>query len=365
MGEPALVVSQSGGVTRGLEPLVATRAEAPVETRVTDRPEDGEYYLSPATVDAVEQWVSEAEGEAPLVVVDGSLHPGQAVDLRGRLPPVTLRDRRGAVWEVLAGSNPVAAARFELRRARLERRNAAATQRDAATQGPTGTSGRLAAREEAVQTCRETLETRREAARERARTGYDDVDGRVVVLGRVGAPTTDVWSGLTGESRAAGVGRPAQPRTATATVGPHTLAVTDTPGVVGERGLPDWLTTAVPGLVTSLADADCVLGVGDSEGLADAVREGFDATWRSVGPAAADAREALAAVFGTAEYAVRLPYDDDAHALVSELHDRAAVRDTEYGDAVYLRVAVSRTGADELRRRVAAVDGETRRLDEE
>jgi len=55
---------------------------------------------------------------------------------------------------------------------------------------------------------------------------------------------------------------------------------------------------------------------------------------------------------------------DDAHALVSDLHDRTTVRDIEYEDAVCLRVAVPRTASDQLRRRVSAVGGETKPLDD-
>lgn len=363
MRAPALVVTQSGRITDGLMAVVGSRGHDPVETLVTDRPTDGTYYLSPTTLDDAQRWASGATDGGKLVV-DGILHPGQVVDLSGRLPSVTLRDRRDVVWESLGESNPVAAARFDLRRARIARRAAAASQRDDATDGPSGMSGRLVDREQGVQARREELETRRKAARDRARTEYQGVDGYVVMLGRVGTQTTALWAALTDEPATEGVCSPTQPRTATADVGPHTLAVTDVPGVPGDGGIPEWLTAAVPGLVTALDRASCVLIVGDPDGLAEAVRGRFDVTWRSVQPTEKAAHEALNDVFGTASFAVRLPYGDDTHALVSDLHDRAAVRDAEYDDAVRLHVEVPWTARDRWRRRVSAVGGEVEPLDD-
>jgi hypothetical protein len=364
MPESALIVSQSGRVTHGLPALVSARGHDPIETLVTDRSEDGRYYLAPGTVERVERRAAGAE-RPPVLVVDGTVHPGQTVDLRARLPSVTVRDRRELLWERLAERNPVAATRLELRRARVERREAAGEQRDGATRSPTGTNGRLAARDTQIQEQRDTLDRRRDGARERVQRGYTGVDGRVVLLGRIGAPTTDVWAALTGEPATAAAGCPARPRTATVELAPHTLAVTDTPGVLGTGGLPDPLTEAVPGLTAALEQASCVLGVGGHrEGLRAAVCERFDAAWRSLDTATSGAaRDALRDQLDTAEYAVRLPYGDDAHALVSDLHEGATVHATEYRDAVCLRVEVAGSATAQLRRRVSAIDGEMRSLD--
>jgi hypothetical protein len=116
MPELALIVSQSGRVTHGLPALVSARGCDPVETLVTDRPEDGRYYLAPGTVERVERRTAGAEREPPVLVVDGTVHPGQAVDLRARLPSVTVRDRRELLWERLAERNPVAATRTDKQR---------------------------------------------------------------------------------------------------------------------------------------------------------------------------------------------------------------------------------------------------------
>lgn len=364
MTDPALVVSQSGRPTDGLPALVAANGHEPVATLVVDRPEDGQYYLSPATVEQVENH-DVAERESATLVVDGAPHPGQLADLQARLRSTAVVDTRHVLWARLAGANPVAETRLELRTARVERRRAADAQRDAATRGPSGTSGRLADVERRVEDLRGTLDERQVAARRRVRTGHADADAGVVVLGRVGAPTAALWSALTGEAGASGVGRPARPTTATRAVGPHALAVTDTPGIPGDEGPPEWLTRAVPGLAAALEGATVVLGVGEGhEALLEAAAERFDTRCRSLDAPDADAaRAALGDALPTAAYAVRLPYSDDTHALVSDLHDRAAVRETEYDDSVYLRLAVARTATEELRRRVDAVGGELRRLD--
>jgi 50S ribosomal subunit-associated GTPase HflX len=366
MSEPALIVSGSGEITRGLEALVAVQGYDPVSTLVSDRPEDGRYYLSPATVERIEgRWIGDRD---PLtVVVDGTPHPGQTVDLRTRLSSATVLDRRRILWDRLAEANPVATTRVELRKARITRRRAADSQRGASTRGPSGTSGQLADSDERIQSLRDTLDERRERARNRVRAGHTATDARVVLLGRVGAPTSALWTALTGADATSGIGRPARVATATATVGPHTLAVTDTPGVPGSDGLPGWLAEVVPGLSVALDQAACVLGVGEShDTLLGTVAERFGVTCRSLDSAdATTAREVLGDVLEGAVYAVRLPYSDDTQALVSELHDGGTVHATEYDDAVYVRVEVARSATEKLRRRVSAVGGEMKSLDPE
>jgi YD repeat-containing protein len=365
MSNPALIVSGSGRLTRGLPALVAAQGYDPVSTLVRDRPEDGQYHLSPATVEQVEGRVGDLDEGALTLVIDGTPHPGQVVDLEARLPSVTVLCKRRALWERLATANPVATTRVELREARLARRRAADSQRDAATRGPSGTSGHLAETGERVRELRDTLNSRQETARRRVLDSHTAANARVVLLGRVDAPTTALRTALTGETTTSGAGRPARVVTTTTSVGPHTVAVTDGPGVPGDGGLPEWLTEVVPGLSVALDKAAAVLGMGDGhDALLRAVGERFDVTCRSLdAPDPTAARSVLADVLESATYAVRLPYGDDAHALVSELHDRATVHATEYDDAVYLRVEVARGAVDELRRRVSAVDGELKPLE--
>ena len=358
MSPPAIVVSQSGQTTHGLVDIVATQVGGPVSTHVTDRPEDAEYYLSPATVDELaDQHLGGDDG--PTVVVDGLLHPVQAVDLGSGLQSARVLDRRGAVWAWLGEANPVAATRASLRQSRIARREAAAAQRDGSTSGPAGEDGRHAELDRQCQSLRAELDRRRAAARDRVRTQYGQVDGNVVLVGRVGKERSRLWGELTGEAVSQEPGRPARPDTATTTVGPHELAVTDTPGVPGTDGLPEWLTEAVPGLLAALAEADCVLAVGPHRGpLRDAITDRFDTDCRAVSTSTADAaRAAIGAVFETVELALELPYTDSTHALVSALHDEGVVHEVAYEQAIYVRVEVSRSAVEELERRVSDTGG--------
>lgn len=365
MSEPALIASQSGRLTRGLQPFVAARGYDPVETLVTDRPENGEYYLSPETIERIERRAGETDRADLTLVVDGLVHPGQLADLQARLQSLTVTDKRRVVWDHLAEANTVAATCVERQTARIARQRVNDTQRGAATRSPSGTSGRRAAIDSRLTELRSTLENRQRTARQRVRTSYTDVDARVVLLGRVDAPTTAVWAALTDENTAPETGRPARPVTGTATVGPHELAVTDTPGVPGDEGLPQWLTQAVPGLSTAVEQATCVLGVGErQDSLLRAVAERFDLTCRSLDAAdAGTARTTIAEILHTTTCVVRLPYSDDAHALVSELHEQAVVGATDYDQAISLRVDVAQTATDDLRRRVNTIGGELEILD--
>jgi len=75
------------------------------------------------------------------------------------------------------------------------------------------------------------------------------------------------------------------------------------------------------------------------------------------------ARMALDDLLPSVTCAIRLPYSDDTQALVSDLHDRTVVHETEYSDAVYVCLEAAQTAIDDLRRRVTAVDGELKRLE--
>ena len=359
----ALIVSDTGRVTPGLQAFVAARGYRPISTLINDRPEHERYYLSPATLEAIEHHSTDQGRDDLTVVLDGRPHSGQLADVQERLDPQVV-DTPRLVWERLANENPVASARIELRTARLAHRNAADAQRETSAQGPSGTSGRLADAERRIQACRDVLADRQEAARERVLESHTGADARVVLLGYVGAPTTALWTALTGADATPEVGRPAQATTAMATIGPHRLAVTDTPSVTGDGGLPAWFLEVVPGASAALAAATCVLLVGDGHSrLRQAIADRFDTSCRSVQSGdAATAQSVVAEFLATTTFAIRLPYTDDAHALVSELHDQTVVHTVEYDDAIRLRVEVAQTAIGNLRRRVRAADGTVRSL---
>lgn len=365
MPETAVVVSQSGAVTAGLRGAVSASGYEVAETVVTDRPEDNTYYLAPSTVAELEELCAGLDTATPYLVVDGIVHPGQMVDLRTRLESVTLRDSRGAVLEHLGSDNPAAATRFELWQNRIASRRAARTQREEAASGPSGTSGRLADHERREQQLRKTLERQQRNARSRIEDAYADVDGYVVLLARDGAPATSLWAALTDAEASEAVGRPSQVVTDTITVGPHTVAVSDTPAVVTRAGLPEWFTEGVPGVGAALERADLVMCLGpERDGLATALSERFDGEHATVGgPDADTARGLVADALGTAEYAVRLPYDDDAQALLSKLHETAIVTDVAYEESILARLTVSRSSMDTLVRRVEDVNGAVKPLD--
>ncbi|PSQ17420.1 hypothetical protein BRD02_03350 [Halobacteriales archaeon QS_8_69_73] len=364
MSRPAVIVSQSGAVTPGLRAVVSASGDDVVETVTVDRREDNRYYLSPPTLDRVETLCDGLEATEPRVVVDGTVHPGQMVDLGERLPSAALQDRRGAILKRLGETNPAAATRFELRRTRIARRAAARDQRDGAADTPSGESGRLAEHDERRGRLRERLDDRQREARRRVDDAYTDVDGHVVLLARGdGTAATEAWTALTGDDADAepAAGRPAGATMATAAVGPHTVAVTDAPGVVAADGFPAWFADAVPGVVAALEQADLVLCSGvDPDGLVATLAERFDGTHEAVAATPEAVRARVTDTFGAADYVVRLPYGDDAQALLSELHESAAVADVAYGDEVTVRLTVSRSAAESLVRRIEAVGGTAR-----
>jgi 50S ribosomal subunit-associated GTPase HflX len=262
MSERALVASRAGTVRPWLEPAVAALGHEVVGTLVVDAPEHGEYHLPPGLVERLADRIEATD--SGYLAIDGHVHPGQAADLLAALPPVVLRDRRGVAYERLAaGGNGAAATLLERQERRTERRQAANQSREAATEGPTGTAGRVEELERRCQRLDERLAERQAAAREAVETGYAVVDARVVLLGPPTAPTTPLWAELTGaEPRDGGPLAPAEPVTATARIGPHEVAVTDTPGAVEE--LPEWFAGSVPGTVAALERADVVVLVGSA-----------------------------------------------------------------------------------------------------
>ena len=352
-----LLVSRRGTITPGLPGIVSAYRSGPVETRVRDRPEDNTYHIPPGLLEAASAALAGAA--EPVLIVDGLVHPGQAVDLQERLPDGQLYDRRSLVWAHLAADNPVAETQLEYRRAAIAHRAAVAAGRDGGPASPSGTRGETAALEARLDTLRETRDQQRAATRAQAAGSYTDVDAHVVLVGRPGAPTGDLWATVTGAAEPEAVGRPAQPATDTTTVGPHTVAVTDTPGIPGTGGVPDWLQTVLPGLEVALDRAALVLGVGaGAASLIEALEPRVSALCRHLGTATTAAlRDTVNAVLDRRRYRLRLPYTDPAHALLAELHDTGVVHDVTYDDTIVADLTVAATAADSLTRRVETIEG--------
>jgi hypothetical protein len=373
MTERAVLASRSGGLTPWFAATVDALGYDSAATLTVDGPEHGRYHLPPGLVDRLDQRVRETG--ATLVAVDEVVHPGQMVDLADALAPVTLRDRRGVVWKRLAATNPVAEQTLALRDCRIERRRVARADRDSATDSPAGTGGRVDELDRRVQQLRDALERHRADGRERVTAAHDGVDARVTLLGSPTAPTGRLWAALTDETGpATGPFRPARPAAAVTTAGPHEIVLTDTPGVVA--GAPDWYTDAVPGTSAAIARADVLVVVGERPGpverrcrtlrergetpVVPALPPGTDPAGQdsvdSTDPGAV--RTAVAAALPSAVVDLLLPYSDGAHALVSQLHDRDAVRTVAYDDRIALTAEVPASGVAALRRQVDRLGGE-------
>lgn len=354
--EHVLLVSRSGAITTALSTIASERYDD-VASVVTDRPEDGQYHISPGVVDRIDQRLTDTSA----LIVDGVVHPGQLADLTERFPSVPVYDRRSIVWKHLSDDNPVAATRLELQECRVDRRRVAAADRAGGPNTPSGTSGRWSALDRQVDALRERLHERQERARQRIAEQYTDVDGHVVLLGQVGANTSSLWSAVTGEQAVSTAGRPAQPLTATATVGPQTVTVTDTPGVPGDEDIPEWFEAAVPGLIPALERADLIVGIGrQSRRLIDDVASQTAAVCeRFADPTPDELRSAVDDTFDRRSYRLRLPYSDETHALIANLHNEAVVHDVTYGDVVRVDVELAAAATDTVLRRVEELGGDS------
>lgn len=349
MNESVVLVVASETPTPGIKRTLDHLDRQPVETLVHDRPEDGHYYLSPATVKRLEALLRETEATG--VIVDGEMHPGQTVDLEDRLG-VETRDRRGLVWEHLAEANPVAETRLALRRRRIERRAVATRQRQQSTSAPTGTSGRLDDLTRQCQDLRQELEERQRAARTRIRTAHTDVDAYVVTIRQADAEAATGGAALTDEPAASGL-RPRRPQTTITTVQAHTIAVTMIPDIPGDRGLPEWVTAAVPGIESALDRADVVVGAPGT--FLKRITDSDTPT--VVTDETASIPAAVAERLPTVQLAIELPYADDAHTLVSWLHDHTVVRETAYTDTITVHCTAPEGARNDIIRRVESVDG--------
>lgn len=326
----------------------------PVATAVADRPEDGQYYLAPGLVEQVEELLDRTG--ASMLVVDGQPHVGQLADLRERLSGVGIHDRRSLVWKRLAASNPVAEARLTLRDTRLERRLAERTQRQQDRQSPDRTDGRVAHLDGRCDAVRDRLSDRRRKARSRVTTAHTDA-GTYVVMARTVCADTPVGRQLLRETETAPASGPVcRPETSVASVGVHRIVATDIPAVPWPGHIPDWFEAVVPGAVAALERAEFVCS--STADLAGALADRFDATPVTAEQSTEAAlRSALTTQFGTVDIDVSLPYADEAHAVVSWLHDRTAVRDIVYGERIELSVTAPERGVDAIERQIRDAGG--------
>ena len=369
----ALLATRHGSLTPGIEAVVSALGYEVADVLIADGPEDNQYHLPPGLVEELPNRIAETGAE--YLAIDGVAHVGQMVDLQTALPSVTIRDRRGVVAERLAGGdNPAAAARLALRERQIELRRARRDQRGRSTAGPSGTSGTVSQLERACERQAETLANEQESLRRRVTDAYDGIGTHVVVVGQITAPTTTCWEALTGAQGDDGPLRPATPTTALTEIGPHAVAVTDTPGsIVGES---EWLAEVMPGTAAAIERADILLAVGrPADGEIDAllpvgefegavvqcpepanVGEGTDSDGRS------DWREqiseAIRAALPTTQVAISLPYSDEGHALVSTLHEETTVERVSYEDEIRLLVEMPDSAVEKLGRRIQELDGE-------
>jgi 50S ribosomal subunit-associated GTPase HflX len=386
MGKRALIASRSGPLSPWFEDTVELLGYDVRDTFAVEAPEDGQYNLPPSLVDSLKERVRETD--TALIAVDELLHPGQAADLRAALSPSAVRDRRGVVWERLAGGgNPVAGACLDLSSARIERRLAERAQRNAADADPSGVSGSVSDLDRRCQRVRERLETARSDQRQRVERGYEGVDTYVVVTGPATTDSSKIRASLSQtESISNALFRPARPVTETVPLGPSEAALTVTPGIA--ESFPDWYAGAVPGTLAALERAETIVVAGSSTDrigdLAETIATRFDADGfvAAVPGGTEDIPSSieevvdpesllteLAAGLSTVRVELRLPYVGDAHALVSELHESGGVESVDYGESIRLRATVPEDGLEELRRRVEEFETDSgvepfRRVDE-
>lgn len=357
-----VLATRHGSVCPAVEAIVATRDASVVDVLAVDADEDNQYHLPPELVDQLADCVDRTGAER--VVVDGLVHSGQMYDLSHALPAVELLDRRDLYYERLAeGGNPAAETARELRLRRLERRTAKRRQRDSLTDGPTGESGTVAELDRDCDRLAASLESVQQRQRRQVETSYEDVDAHTVVVGPVDTATTAVWTALTGTQAESAVLRPATPRTAVADIGPHEVAVTDTPGVVA--GQPEWFTAAVPGTMAVVERADILVVVkSDNHRPSLAIddtafggtmlwtqppADGERASWRS------QFREELAQTLPTVRLTLTLPYG--AESVLSRLYDETTVESVAYGEEIEADVAVPAGRSDRIEQAVEQAGG--------
>ena len=364
----AVLASRNGSTSEGFEAVVSALGYEIADVLVADRAEDNEYHLPPGMVETLQTTIAEAGAE--YLAIGGVVHEGQMVDLELALPSVQIRDRRGVVWERLAeGGNSAAQARLALQERRIERRMARHEQRSESTTGPSGTSGTVADRDRACTQQAQTLADEQAAVRQRITESYDHIETHITVVGPLTAPTTDCWAAITGEAVESGPLRPAIPKTALAEIGPHSVGVTVTPGL--PLGEAEWVADAVPGTVAAIERAEVLLAVECADESVSLLPDGkFDGTIIEC-PAPEDPTNPeqrddwgtrlsaeIQSELPTIELAVSLPYSDEGHAMVSTLHEHAAVETVNYDETIQLVVESPASAAESLGRQIKASGGD-------
>jgi len=382
--------------TPGFDRIVEALGYA-VDRRVrTTRAEHSRYGVGPATVERLAEVVSETG--VTYVAVDDDLGPGQLADLAAAVPAATVRDRRGVVSDGLgAAGGSVAANRAEEWTLQVERRRLLNAARAADGESEGAHEDRVADVDRRRQRLDEEREALAEAARRVVETGHEAAGARIVVAETVG---TDVdpspWAALAeagadgdpgsdadGDPTRAGENplAPGEPVTESIPVAAGTVALTAVPPLL--RDCPAWYREAVPGTTAAVERADVVVVTGDASAASAGVGalrdtdEGPLLVWRRddragdtdpsaaglpaelsvYGGSASGLRERVTALLPTERLSVRLPYDDDAHALVSWLYEHTHVEAVDYDDVVTATLVAFPDAAATVRRRVDAVGG--------
>jgi hypothetical protein len=204
---------EAGPATPGFEALLTGLGHAVVRSLRVERAEHGRTHVGPAAVDRLRAALTETGAE--YVAVDNVVHPGQQADLLAalsapsasgsrtgagerRTTPVTLRDRRGVVYDALAaGGNRVAENRGRELTAQVERRQVLARERDQPDGGgPDAQSGRVAELDRRRQRLDDDLDGLQRAAREAVAGGAGT---RVVVADPLGL-SSGLWAALVGDA---------------------------------------------------------------------------------------------------------------------------------------------------------------------
>lgn len=403
----AVVVRRAVEPTRCFAEVVSSLGYDVVEGIETDREEHGRYNVGPGTVERISEVVGREAVE--VVAFDNLLHPGQTADVTVELPDdVEVLDRRATVYRRLSEAGGEAAA-VALRRWRLRVRRRLLLNRSLSGDSGDRVEDRVSDIERRMDDASESLKETRRRAEDRIRSteAYGDAgdggDGgrlSVAVVGDACAPTSEAVGRIADDEASVGADglplSPAETETYSGSVGPHPVYVTDCPGFVRVRreanvegdgdgdgegepsypvGPPDWYSDVVPAALAVLREGDVVALVGyeDVDGLGGWLR-GFEADVVEVdvgrGPDGGVTEEAVESALLSAEplstkaLTVRMSYGDEAHSVVSRIHDEFLVEDVTYEDRISIEVVAPEARIEGLRAMVSEAEGEVSKSDD-